>query len=136
MTEPAPLECPVCHNFMTPSVGVNYGGDVVYQCHKKTIHVENVGLMEVVDAVYFVRTVQPLDVSLKVIEIYPYTFTIANKNDFTKTTVRVERKDEFTQFAPLLASKEVILEIPYLLDLPWDDRDKVLEKMKTYILFS
>lgn len=72
-------------------------------------------------------------VDLWVLDIGPHTITVANDGDVQKTVIR-KCNPFFKGFNSFF--KEVILELPKALDLPWDDEDKVVEKIGLYLLFS
>lgn len=67
-----------------------------------------------------------------VIEITPYVFAVNKK--IGKTTIYLTKPSSLESV--LMVSKEKILETNAIIELPWHDKDKVMEYVRMYILFS
>ena len=130
------LHCPVCGDKL-----LSAGPPAVdtYWCAKRQEYVQDFGTsVDVVD--YFVYVDPDGRHSSRIIEIPPYKFSITDEKSCRKTEVyktvlndlppwSVEDKSMFLQ-------KKHILTIPAVMNLPWHDRSKVLERLKLYLLFS
>jgi hypothetical protein len=129
----API-CPVCGNILR-ATGVNPN---MYYCTKRKVWVSDLGMhLDIVDATIYVEPVSGRQ-TLKIIEVAPYSFTITD-DVIKKTEVRKimpeERIPGMRRTARNLERKKV-LSIEACMKLPWNDKEKVLERMKLYLLFS
>lgn len=115
------------------------GKSNMYYCAKRREYVSDFGVhLDVMDSTIYVDEAGRQ--TIKVIEIPPYKFSITDEESVQKTEVyKLVLPD-----APLWDAAEAkewiyhksILVVPAVMDLPWHDRRKVLERLKLYLLFS
>lgn len=127
-------DCPVCGNPLR-ATGVNPD---MYYCTRRRVWVSDLGLhLDIVDATIHVapdgrRT-------YKVIEVPPYSFTIIDDKDIKQTIIRKvmpeERIPGMKRSARRLERK-IVLDFDFPIKMRWNDKEKVLERMKLYLLFS
>jgi hypothetical protein len=126
--------CPVCGNALKAT-----GADPnMYHCLKQRVYVDDLGMhVEVIDA--SVNITPEGKVIWQLIEIPPYRFLIEDTEKGQLTTVyklmTLDRKPWDKKNA-VAWKPEVILKIPALMNLPWNDKQEVLEKIKLYLLLS
>lgn len=129
------LTCPVCGNALkATSVDPN-----LYFCVKRKVWVSDLGIhMTIIDATINIR---PEDgkVTWQVIEIPPYRFVLSDDEQGEKTVIQkyVAPEDSpWNKIRGQSVKREVILTVPSLLKLPWDNKEQVFEKVKLFLLFS
>lgn len=131
-------DCLICGQPLKAS-----GGDAnMYYCTKRKEYMSELGLnIEVIDSIIYVDPKSGKH-SMKVIEIPPYRFTMTDYPRGQRTEVH---KTVLPDWAPwdkeiedkeIFLQKKLILRVPVVLNLPWHDKQKVLERLKLYLLFS
>ncbi len=114
----------------------------MYYCAKRKEYMSEWGLhLDVTDSVIYVDPKRGRD-TMWVVEIPPYRFTMTDfgyrqRTEVHKTVLpdwapwdrEIENKEIFLQ-------KKLILSVPSVMKLPWHDKQKVLERLKLYLLFS
>lgn len=131
-----PPICPVCGIPLRPT-GNNPD---MYYCTKRKIWMQDLGMhLDIIDAtIYLAPDGQQ---TLKIIEVPPYSFTITDDNCCKQSTVvrKVIPQDRTFPPGPLRArtlERKIVLSVDAAMKLPWHDKEKVLERMKMYLLFS
>jgi hypothetical protein len=128
-----PPICPVCGIPLRPT-GNNPD---MYYCTKRKIWIQDLGMhLDIIDATIYVSPDgKP---TLKIIEIPPYSFTITDDPGKTSTVIRKVMPQERLPGARKARTLErkIILSMDVVAKLPWHDREKVLERVKLYLLFS
>ena len=136
MTMP-PL-CLVCGATLTP------GGDTnMYYCATRKEYMSEWGLhVDVTDSVIYVDPQRGRE-TMWIVEIPPYRFTMTDfgepKTEVHKTVLPGDPpwdKVSDPNSIKFLLFKKLILKVPVLMKLPWHDRQKALERLKLYLLFS
>ncbi len=126
--------CPVC-GMTLKATGVNPD---MYYCTKRKVWISDLGIhLDIVDSTIYVEPDGRQ--TLKIIEVPPYTFTITNEEKSQKTVVRkMIPKCSYPWIKELARpmDKVTILTVNAVLELPWNDKKKVYEKVKLYLLFS
>lgn len=127
------IKCPVCSKLLT----VNSNASLIYSCETKQEWVPSLKItLDVVDATYYLLSNnEPV---VKVIEIPPYKFIIKNAEDDKYTEVReIYIPDHsYSSDSKWMFDTKRLLYISAVMDAPWHDREKVLEKLKSYLLLS
>lgn len=130
----API-CPVC-GLTLRATGVNPN---MYYCTKRKVWVSDLGMhLDIVDATIYVDPLSGKQ-TLKIIEVAPYSFTITDDTVTKKTEVRKimpEERIPGTRKSSRSLERKKVLSIEACMKLPWNDKEKVLERMKLYLLFS
>jgi hypothetical protein len=126
--------CPVCGNTLKAT-----GTDPnMFYCVKRKVWVSDLGIhIDIVDATIY-RTPDG-KVVWQVIEIPPYRFLLNDDDKGQLTTVSkyvTLNKKPWDKQNAMAWKREVILTVQALINLPWNDKDQVLEKLKLYLLFS
>jgi hypothetical protein len=124
--------CPVCGNKLR-ATGVNPD---MYYCTKRKIWVSDLGThLEIVDATVYLDPEGKQTV--RTIEIPPYSFTITDDAKQETVVRKIIAPERTRPWMPgRIFQKKIVLTIPSVISLPWNDRNKVLERMKLFILFS
>lgn len=130
----API-CPVCGE----ALKVTGANPNVYACTKRKVWLSDLGLhCEIIDATVYVD-LQTGKRTSKLIEIPPYVFWITDDGSTQKTDVRKlvleERIPGIKQGSRSFERKRV-LSLNCAMKLPWNDKEKVMERMRLYLLFS
>jgi hypothetical protein len=125
--------CPICKVEMTQTVNTG-----LYMCLQKREKFLSELDIEIKywDSVIYVN--HDNRIHTQIYEIPPYKFTIQNLTNFSAIEkAELSYKDiPFKVSDSFLWGYKKILEIDAILDLPWDNRDKVLERVKGYLTFS
>lgn len=137
MVKETPI-CPVC-GMPLRATGVNPD---MYYCMKRKIWEPSLGMyLDVVDASVYVDANGKE--TLRVIEVPPFSFTITDDGRKQETIIRkVVAPERDDQMRKLYSSKartferKILLTIPAVAKMPWNDRAKVAERVKLYLLFS
>lgn len=131
-------DCLVCGQPLRAS-----GGDTnMFYCVTRKEHISEWNVhVDYVDTIIYVDPIDRRE-TMWVVEIPPYRFTMTDfslgqKTEVHKTVMpdgapwdqEIENREMFLQ-------KKLILKVACLLNLPWHDRQKVLERLKLYLLFS
>ena len=104
------LRCPICRQILIAS---GLDGYVYYCSDAATTHATiHYGLDGKID--------------LQILDIGPYSVTITDNQDKQSTVIR--------KYNSLF--KETVLELPKALQLPWHNKDQVMDKIALYLLFS
>lgn len=143
------LICPVCGNPLIMSGIQSSSLELadIYYCPKRDVWVPELEMSrDVIDCTLFINSDdKPI---YKVIEIPPYIFTIYDyhyqslgeihrKTSVVKIIRNTLLKSVGQDFIGHdLTSKVRLFEIDAVMDLPWHDRDKILNKVKLYTLLS
>jgi hypothetical protein len=126
--------CPVCGDTLK-ATGVDPN---MYYCTKRKIWFPDIGAhLDTIEATIYVD--DDGKYTLQVIEVPPYRFTITDNAKVQKTEVEKVVKHEPApghKWYPRALGRKVILTIPSIMNLPWNDKEKVLERMKLFLLFS
>ena len=127
--------CPVCGGGLR-ATGAN---PHMYYCTRRKVWVSDLGIhLDIIDATVYIDP-QTGKRTWKLIEIPPYSFRIVDDGSIEKTDVRKvmpqERLPGMRKGARTLERKKV-LSLNCAMRLPWNDKAKVLERMKLYLLFS
>ena len=76
-------------------------------------------------------------ITYKLIDVFPYEFHIDYVTDkttiFKKTIRSIVREDKNVVYT---TDKKSLLEIDHIMDLPWNDQEQVIQKLKLYSIFS
>src|SRR5579885_2271574 len=122
--------CPVCNQPMVVT-GLNPN---IYQCQRIKVLVPELNTK--VDNIHAQFYVEPLTqkITYKVIELGAYSFTISD--DFNKKSTVVSCLKEIPRKPKQARSfeRKTILKLDSAIDLPWNDREKVFERLKLYLL--
>ena len=133
MSKEIPI-CPVCGKTLK-ATGVD---PFMYYCTKRKIWFPHIGThLDTVEATIW--TDAEGKYVLQIIEIPPYRFTITDDVDEQKTEISKIAYQETMpphKWYPHALSREVILNIPTVINLPWNNKEKVLERVKLFLLFS
>jgi len=127
--------CPVCGNALK-ATGVDPN---MYYCTKRKVWFPDVGAhIDTIEAtVCLDADSKPI---LQIIEVPPYRFTITNEAKGQKTEISkiVLRQDRVSphKWYPHAINRETILTLPTAINLPWNNKEKVLERVKLFLLFS
>jgi len=123
--------CPVCKEEMRQTINTS-----LYMCpvENRRIVFSDFAMTYLDSVIYLNADGSP---HTQIYEIPPYKFGIWNFGNSTviEKASLMNKRISFTlsnnayQYRPLLT-------INYILDLPWDNREKVLEKVKGYLIFS
>lgn len=134
MSKETPI-CPVCGNALKVA-GVDPN---MYYCPKRKIWFPDIGAhIDTIEATIYI------DASgrhtLQIIEVPPYRFTITDedkiqKTEISKIAVRQDRVHSYKWY-PQSITRDPILILSTALKLPWNNKEKVLERMKLFLLFS
>lgn len=100
-----------------------------YRCERKAIFFEG-SYREVLDAVINIHDGQK---TVEIIEILPYVFIINYELGYTRVDKIISRGNYGQVITG--ASKQV-LKVNAIIDFPWADREKVISRLKTLIVFS
>lgn len=123
--------CPVCHRSMTVT-GINPN---MYFCERRQIYSDDLGVhLEVVDATIFVAPDGRH--TLSIIEVPPYSFTMRDDEMGKKTEVRKIIPQDIVMGKARVLERHKVFEVDSLMNLPWDNKKKVLERVGIYLLFS
>lgn len=134
MSKETPI-CPVCGDVLKIS-GVDIN---MYYCPKRKIWFPDIGAhIDTIEAtICFNADGKP---TLQIIEVPPYRFTITDEDQFQKTEISkiAVRQDRVhpQKWYPQAITREPILILSTALKLPWNNKEKVLERMKLFLLFS
>lgn len=132
MSEP-PI-CPVCGNGLR-ATGVNPN---MYYCTRRKVWMSDLGThLDIVDATVYVAPDGRQ--TMKVIEVPPYSFTIIDDGVTQKTDVRKVMHEERLpgmRSSARTYERKMVLSVQAVMNLPWNSKEKVLERMKLYLLFS
>ncbi len=126
--------CPVCGNTLKAT-----GTDPnMFYCVKRKVWVSDLGIhIDIVDStIYFTNEGK---IEWQVIEIPPYRFLIVDDHDGQQTVVSkyvTLNKKPWDKQNAMAWRRETILTIDAIMNLPWNDKEQVLEKLKLYLLFS
>lgn len=120
--------CPVCGLVLKTTV-IN---PVLYYCEKRKFWLTEPGMyIDIIDATIYMSADGRK--TLKIIDIPPFTFTIFDEINFKRTKIYKIMPSHQTKSL----TKEMVLDIAgTAIDLPWNDKEKVLDKIKLYLLFS
>lgn len=111
------LHCPICDRQL-----VHSGDPNVFYCNNPTDEWD-IGEKE------YVIWIDKDGDFIKILDLLPYTFTLTKIGEKRNTKVRVLTYKAFPD-------KEIILDVPSVIDFPWHDKDQVFEKLKLYLTFS
>lgn len=133
MTSENPI-CPVCGNALK-ATGVDPN---MYYCIKRKIWVSDLGIhLDIVDAT--VSITPEGKINWQLIEIPPYSFLITDDAKGQQTVVRKVLAPESKPYYKARAKtyeRKIVLTVPALMKLPWNNKEEVLNRMKLYLLFS
>lgn len=94
--------------------------------------------LDIVDATVYVDTNGRE--ALRVIEVPPFSFTITDDGRKQETVIRKiiapERDDKMKRSLARTFERKVLLTIAAVAKMPWNDKAKVAERVKLYLLFS
>ncbi len=133
MTRQIPT-CPVCGNTLKAT-----GADPdTYYCVKRKIWISDLGIhADIVDAA--INVSPEGKVRWQHIEVPPYSFIITDDEKGQSTVVRKlmapERLPAHIR-KTFTYEKKTILTIKAIMNLPWNNKQKVMERMKMFLLFS
>lgn len=133
-----PPSCLICGMPLKAS-----GGDTnMYYCTTRKEYMSEWGLhLDVTDSVIYIDPNKGRE-TMWIVEIPPYRFTMTDFGSGPKTEVH---KTVLPELAPwdreienvkIFLYKKLILTVPSVMKLPWHDKQKVLERLKLYLLFS
>lgn len=126
--------CPVC-GMTLKATGVNPN---MYYCTKRKVWVSDLNIhYDTVDSTVFVAPDGRQ--TLKIIEIPPYKFIITDEEKIQKTVVHKMMAPDtipWQRSSTHTVNKKVILTVNTVMKLPWNNKEKVHEKVKLYLLFS
>jgi hypothetical protein len=77
-------------------------------------------------------------INYKLFTIFPYRFELFyddNKTKIYKSIVRAEIKNPGKETV-YSTERQKVLELESIIDLPWNNKDQVLQKLKLYSIFS
>jgi hypothetical protein len=109
----------------------------MYFCNKRRVWISSLGQhVDSVDAAIFVAPDGRQ--TMKTIEVLPYIFNITDDGYTQKTVVKKMIPIDAAWKKMMLPNGErrVVLTLPVAMNMPWDNKAKVLEKMRLYLLFS
>ncbi len=126
--------CPVCGNALK-ATGVDPN---MYFCVKRKVWISDLGIhLDIVDAT--LNILPDGKVTWQLIEIPPYSFLITDDEKGQQTVVRKVIGPELTPWNKKRAKtfeRKIVLTVPALMKMPWNNKQKVLERMKLFLLFS
>lgn len=126
--------CPVCGNALK-ATGVDPN---MYYCIKRKVWVSDLGLhLDIVDAT--LNITPEGKTTWQLIEIPPYSFLISDDEKGQQTVVRkviAPEKNPWDKVRAKTYRREIVLTVPALMKLPWNNKEEVLKRMKLYMLFS
>lgn len=125
------FECPVCH-FPMKATGINPD---MYFCARRRMYSTHLGVsLDIVDAtIYVAPNGQKI---LSIIEVPPYTFTIRDDEMGQKTEVRKIVASDVVMGKAQSLDRIKVFEVDSIMNLPWDNAQRVLERVGLYLLFS
>lgn len=110
----------------------------MYYCDKRSVWISDLGIhIDVIDAI--VEMLPDGKVTWQKIEIPPYVFIITDNDEGQWTLVSkyvTLNKKPWDKQNAMAWKRENILKISAAMNLPWNDRKTVLEKLRLYLLFS
>lgn len=121
--------CPICKEPMVLS-----GNNNLFFCEERSVWVPE--LEESIITRHALIYVNPYNGNHEIIsiEILPYEIRVWNQDNYKKTEI-VELIWEENERGKLSRGK-VALTIDAALDLPWDDQEEVIKRIKMYLVFS
>lgn len=127
----AKILCPVCGSPLRATAP----NPDMYTCTRRKVWVSELNLfLNIIDATIYLspegKQIQ------KIIEIPPYIFNIIDTDQLQVTKVKQIRLDKTGRNTNRIFNEETILRIDAVMDMPWKNKKKIVEKLKTYILFS
>lgn len=115
-------KCPVCGEELSLSSFDNR----MFFCKSKTIYITELQK----DYKYVEYTFCDFEsFKITLIQLPPYLFAITDDLNFSETEVSK------MEFSPENSTK-LFLTVPYIMKMPWSNKDKVFTKIKTLVLFS
>ena len=110
----------------------------MYYCTRRKIWVSELGIhLDIVDSTIYVDPDGKQ--TFRVIEVPPYSFTITDDERTKKTDVRKvmpEARRPGQRKGSRQLERKMVLSVGSVINMPWNDKEKLLEKMKLYLLFS
>jgi len=116
----------------------------MYYCDTRKEYVSDWNIhVEVTDSVIYIDPVSGRE-TMWVVEIPPYRFTMTDFTSGQKTEVHKRvlpdwppwNKTTDPESVKTLLYYKLILKVPSIMKLPWHNKEKVLERLKLYLLFS
>lgn len=125
------IECPVCH-FPMKASGINSD---MYFCARRKIYSTYLSIwLDIVDATICVAPNGQR--TLSIIEVPPYTFTIRDDEIGQKTEVRKIIPVDVVMGKAQSLDRVKVFEVDSIMNLPWDNAKRVIERVGVYLLFS
>ncbi len=142
------MKCPICQDEMIKTENVD-----IYRCKEKLVWSPQVRTVEglkvqthltIVHSIIYVNP-ETQKQELKCFEYPPYLFTIWDydnhpvtnrKNGTFRQTKITERVFISRRDGEVVTEDRELFTFPSALDLPWDDAEQVMERVKMYLLFS
>lgn len=135
-----PPVCLVCGQPLKAS-----GGDTnMYYCTKRKEYVSEWNVhLDVMDTIIYIDPDNKKE-AMWIVEIPPYRFTMTDLRGGQSTEIHKKvlpdwppwNKSTDSESVQTLLYYKPILKIPSVMKLPWHDKEKVLERLKLYLLFS
>jgi hypothetical protein len=132
--------CLVCGQPLKPSgAGAN-----MYYCTRRKEYVSEWNVhLDVMDTIIYFDPESGRE-TMWVVEIPPYKFTMTDSSSVQKTEIHKKvlpdwppwNKAVDPESVKTLLYNKLILTVPSIMKLPWHDKEKVLERLKLYLLFS
>lgn len=110
----------------------------MYYCTKRKVWVSDLGIhLDIIDSTIYVAPDGRQ--TLKIIEVPPYSFTITDEEKNQKTVIRKVVAPERVPWQKTKArtlERKILLTVNAAMKGPWNDKEKVHERVKLYLLFS
>ena len=108
----------------------------IYQCQRIKVWVPEIKAK--LDNIHATFYVEPLtqQVTYKVIEMGAFSFTIQDDHQKKSTVIRKVKELPKRPKEARTFESETILKLSAAIDLPWNDKSKVMERVRMYLLFS
>ena len=123
------INCDVCDMPLLQS-----GNEGIYSCKEVPVWIEDG--QRYLEVRHTTCHINQDKITYKVISIFPYEFQLlydVNKTIISKVVIKnITHNKNSTP----VKHKKVLLEIDQIIDLPWNDREQVIQKLKLYSVFS
>lgn len=122
--------CPICKKELTITANPN-----IFSCIKRETEIYG-HTIEYVDSALCFDICN--NVIFQMYEVPPYRFRIHDAPDIVRTTIDKIKLIEvvYSPFKKDSYRYKEIIRLPFTISLPWDNCEKVLEKVKKYLIFS
>jgi hypothetical protein len=125
------IKCDVC------GINLIQSGNVgIYTCKEVPIWIED--RQRYLEIRHTTCHVVNNKVIYKEIDVFPYKFCLSletNKTSIFKSIIRTTTLNDGKNIV-YNTDKRIVLEIDHIIDLPWNDKEQVIQKLKLYSAFS